>query len=86
MSTLPIHLPDDLRAFVEAKAAEHGYSSPSAFVTSLVEAERVKSVARDVDALLLEAIDGPFEDWTESDLDDIRKTGRALIEQRKGRR
>jgi hypothetical protein len=86
MSTLPLHLPDDLKAYVEAQAAERGYGSPSEFVTSVLEAERAKNVARDVDALLLEAVDGPFEDWTETDLDDIRRAGRALIERRKGQR
>jgi hypothetical protein len=83
MSTVPIQLPDDLRAYVEAQAAERGYDSLSEYVTSVLEAQRAKSVARDVDALLLEAVDGPFEDWTETDLDDIRRTGRAIIERRK---
>jgi Arc/MetJ-type ribon-helix-helix transcriptional regulator len=68
---------------VEEQVAQGGYGSASEFVTSLLEAERAKNVGAEIEALLLEAVDGPFEDWTDTDMDDIRRVGRALIERRK---
>ncbi len=34
--------------------------------------------------MLLETVDGPFTEWTDQTLEDIRRQGMALIEHRRG--
>ena len=85
MSTIGIQLPDALKAFVDQQVAKGEYRDASEFVQSLLEAEVRRRIGREVEQALLEAADGPFADWTEEDVEDIRRTGRRLVEERKGR-
>jgi antitoxin ParD1/3/4 len=82
MATLDLNLPEALRAFVEEQVARRGYKDASAFLQSLLEAERYRQVGREVEQSLLEAADGPFTDWTDDDVEDIRRAGKRLIEKR----
>ena len=84
MKTIDITLPDDLQAFAQSEAARRGFKDPSAFVQSLLEAEKHRQTRQELEALLLEAADGPFTEWTDQDVDEIRHEGRRLIERRKG--
>jgi antitoxin ParD1/3/4 len=79
MKTIDITLPDDLNAFAQAEAVRRGFNDPSAFVQSLLEAEKHRQLRQDLESLLLEAADGPFSEWTHRDVDDIRHEGRRLI-------
>jgi hypothetical protein len=83
MKSIDVNLPDELQAFVTAESARRGFKDPSGFVQALVEAERHRQLRQDIEALLLEAVDGPFSPWTDQDLEDIRRQGRQLIERRK---
>ena len=83
MSTIDVTLPESLKAFVDQQVALRGHRDVSEFLQSLLEAERRRQLGRDVEQMLLEAADGPFADWTEQDVEDIRRTGQRLIEQRK---
>jgi hypothetical protein len=78
-----VHVPDELEPFVASQAAERGHKSASDFIISLIEAERHRISDSQIDALLDEAIDGPFSDWTDTDVEDIRRVGTRLIEMRK---
>jgi antitoxin ParD1/3/4 len=62
MSTITIELPDALKAFIDERVAEGGYRDASEFVQSLLEAELLRRVGREVDELLLEAGDDVFRD------------------------
>ncbi len=73
MSTIHISLPDTLKAFLDEQVASGKYPDASAFVQSLLEAEVQRGIGREIEQLLLEAVDGPFDDWTEQDLEDIRR-------------
>jgi Arc/MetJ-type ribon-helix-helix transcriptional regulator len=83
MKTIDITLPDDLQAFAQSEAARRGFKDSSAFMQSLLEAEKHRQIRQELEALLLNAADGPFSEWTDHDLDDIRRQGRRLIERRK---
>jgi antitoxin ParD1/3/4 len=82
MTTLDVNLPDALKTFVDEQVARRGYKDASAFLESLLEAERLRQVAREVEHALLETTDGPFSEWTDEDVEDIRRAGRRLIEKR----
>ena len=82
MTTLDVNLPDTLKAFVEEQVARRGYKDASAFVQSVLEAERQRQVGREVEQALLESADGPFTDWTDDDVEDIRRAGKRLVEKR----
>ena len=85
MSTLQIELPEGLRTYVEAKVAESGYRSASEFLQALIEADRQRRSRERVERELLEAVDGPFEEWTEKDIEDIERVGTRIIERRKAK-
>jgi Arc/MetJ-type ribon-helix-helix transcriptional regulator len=82
MSTIDLQLPDELGTFVRVEAARRGFPNPSEFVQALLEAERHRQVRVDIEASLLDAVDGPFSEWTEDDLEEIRTTGRRMIGRR----
>jgi len=84
MSRFDLKLPDVLKAFVDEQVACRGYKDASAFVQSLLEAERHRQVVREVEQALLETTGGDFADWTENDVEDIRRAGRRLIARRSG--
>ena len=85
MSTIDVTLPDALKSFVDEQVARRGYRDASEFLQSLLEAERRRQIGGEVEALLHEVVDGPFEDWTEADVEDIHRAGRRVIEKRTGR-
>lgn len=62
MATMNISLPDSLKAFVEQKVAEGGYSTSSEYVRELIRKEQDRSTLR---RLLLEGASSPPD--TEAD-------------------
>jgi Arc/MetJ-type ribon-helix-helix transcriptional regulator len=79
MSTIRINLPDALMAFVDEQVAKAGYRNASEFRQSLLEAEVQRGIGREIEQLLLETVNGPFADWTEQDVEDIRRGGVKAI-------
>jgi hypothetical protein len=43
-----------------------------------------RKLSSELEASLLEVVDGPFSEWTDADVEDIRREGKATIGQRKG--
>ena len=82
MSSIDIHLSNELNSYLKVEAARRGFRDPSEFVQSLLEAEQHRQHRAEIEAMLLDAVDGPFSDWTEGDVEDIRRDGRQLIERR----
>ena len=56
MGTMNISLPDSLKAFVEERVAEGGYSTSSEYVRELIRKEQDRSTLR---ALLLDGASSP---------------------------
>ena len=85
MSSININLPEALQAYLKEQLARRGYKDESEFVQNLLEQDRHRQVKQDVEAMLLETTGGPFEDWTDADVEDIRTAGRRIIERRRAR-
>ncbi len=83
MSVIDISLPEKLQKFVQEQIAHRGYRDAAEYLKALIEADQHRQLDSEVEALLLEAIEGPFTDWNEKDIDDIRRIGTAMIDRRK---
>ena len=57
MSTLNISLPESMRAYIEEKVAEGGYSTASEYIRELVRADQKRAAQDKLEALLLEGLD-----------------------------
>jgi Arc/MetJ-type ribon-helix-helix transcriptional regulator len=83
MSAIDISLPEALQKYVQEQVAHRGFSDAGEYLRSLIEADQHRQLDSEVEAMLLQAVDGPFTDWNERDLDDIRRVGSAIIDRRK---
>lgn len=82
---MTISVPDSAKAFIEEQAAKAGYATASDYVVSLVERERNRTLRQDVEAKLAEAVVAPSSPMTKGDWEDVRREGRRIIGERKGR-
>ena len=82
MTTINIHLSDELQSYLQQEAVRRGYKDASEFVQSLLEAERLRDIRKELEDSLLEAIEGPFTPLTDADFDDIVREGTKIIEKR----
>lgn len=57
METMNIALPEAMKAFVQERVSEGGYSSASEYVRELIRADQKRRVEERIDALLLEGLD-----------------------------
>ena len=85
MSTISIRLSDDLKSYLDAEIERRGYRDASELVQSLLDAEKHRVLQKEIEDMLLETADGPFTDWTDDDVEDIRRAGTRIIERRKAR-
>jgi Arc/MetJ-type ribon-helix-helix transcriptional regulator len=85
VSTINFNLPDALNTYLTEQAARRGYANASEFVQNLIENDRHRQVKTEIETMLMESIDGPFSEWSTQDGQDIRDTGRRLIERRRAR-
>ena len=83
--TLKVELPDELSRYVEEQAAKRGYRDVSEYLAAVLEAEQQRELGNEIEDMLLEAVDGPFAEWNDRDVEDIRRAGRRIIERRKSR-
>jgi Arc/MetJ-type ribon-helix-helix transcriptional regulator len=86
MSTIAIQLPRKLKPYLDEETNRRGYKRVSEFVEALVEAERHRDIRAELEQMLLEAVEGPFEEWTDKDVEDIRRVGTALIKRQRKQR
>ena len=57
MSTLNISLPESMRAYIDEKVAEGGYSTASEYVRELVRADQKRAAQERLEGLLLEGLE-----------------------------
>lgn len=62
-----ISLPHRLKAWIEGQVAEGRYSSASEYVRDLIRADEKAKAQANLEALLLEGLDGEETEWTEAD-------------------
>jgi hypothetical protein len=80
MATLTLHIPENLKALAEARAAEAGFSNVGDFVAQLIVGEAagapegltVRSDAQ-LEKLLASRMDGPFVQMEAADFKQMRK-------------
>jgi antitoxin ParD1/3/4 len=81
MATMNISLPDSMRAFVEERVTEGGYSTASEYLRELIRADLKRRAEERLEALLLEALDSPSREMTPEDWEEIRRQCRERIQQ-----
>ena len=64
MTTIKISLPEEAKAFIEAEVAQEGYASTSEYVLALVHEARKRKAKRELEAKLLEGLEGEMTDLT----------------------
>ncbi len=82
METMNISLPDPLKQFVDKRLSEGRHSSVSEYVRELIRADERKWAQDQLEAWLMEGMEGPSTPMTKEDWADIRKRGKARYEAR----
>jgi antitoxin ParD1/3/4 len=72
MTTMNISLPDEMRAFIEAQIAQEGFASASEYLRSLVRDAQKRKVRLELEAKILEGLQGPSVEMTREDWESIR--------------
>jgi antitoxin ParD1/3/4 len=86
METMNIALPESMKAFVQQRVAEGGYSSVSEYVRDLIRADQKRRHEERIDQLLLEGLQSgePIE-VTPDYWEEKRRQLAARLDQVKGR-
>lgn len=73
MTTMNISLPDEMKAFVEAQMAAEGYASASEYLRNLIRDDQKRRAKQELEAKLLEGLQGPAVEMTREDWESIRR-------------
>lgn len=73
MTTMNISLPEEMKAFVDAQIAREGYASASEYLRALIRDAQRRQARQDLEAKLLEGLEGPAVEMTRQDWDSIRR-------------
>jgi antitoxin ParD1/3/4 len=68
-----ISLPDEMKAFVEAQMAHEGYASASEYLRSLIREAQKRRAKQELEAKLLEGLQGPAVAMTRNEWDSIER-------------
>lgn len=86
MQSMNISLPDPLKQFVDGQLATGRYSSASEYVRELIRADEKRKAEEQLEALLLEGLQGAETELTATEWSDIRKEALARVAARKAKR
>jgi antitoxin ParD1/3/4 len=73
MTTMNISLPDEMKAFIEAQLARDGYASASEYLRALIRDAQKRQAKQELEAKLLEGLQGPATEMTPEDWEDMRR-------------
>ena len=73
MTTMNISVPDEMKAFVEAQMAQEGYASASEYLRALIRDAQKRRAKQELEAKLLEGLQGPAVPMTREDWDSMRR-------------
>ena len=73
MTTMNISLPKEMKAFIEAQMATEGYASVSEYLRALIREAQKRQAKRELEAKLLEGLQGPAVEMTREDWDSIEQ-------------
>jgi antitoxin ParD1/3/4 len=79
MTTMNISLPEEMKAFVESEMAREGFASASEYLRSLIREAQKQRARQELEARLLEGLQGPVVEMTAEDWDSMEREalGRA---------
>ena len=83
MQSMNISLPDPLKQFVDGQISTGRYSSASEYVRELIRADEKRKAEEQLEAKLLEGLNGTESELTPADWRAIRKEALAKLEARK---
>lgn len=73
MTTMNISLPEEMKAFIEARMGQEGYASASEYLRALIRDAQKRQARQELDAKLLEGLQGPAVEMTREDWESIRR-------------
>ncbi len=73
MTTMNISVPDEMKAFVEAQMTQEGYASASEYLRALIRDAQKRRAKQELEAKLLEGLQGPVSEMTRDDWNSIRR-------------
>ena len=73
MTTMNISLPDEMKAFVEARMAQEGYASASEYLRALIREAQKRLAKQELDGKLLEGLQSPASEMTNTDWSALRE-------------
>ena len=76
MTTMNISLPDEMKVFVETKIAQEGYGSASEYLRALIRDAQKRRAKQELEAKLLEGLQGPAVEMTRKEWDSIEREAR----------
>ena len=86
MQSMNISLPEPLKQFVDGQIAQGRYSSASEYVRELIRDDEKRKAQEQLEALLLEGLQGEAQAMTAEDWTAIRKDALARLKARKAGR
>jgi antitoxin ParD1/3/4 len=86
MESMNISLPEPLKQFVDGQISTGRYSSASEYVRELIRADEKRKAEDQLEALLLEGLQGEETPMTREDWQAIRQEALAQVKARKSRR
>jgi antitoxin ParD1/3/4 len=73
MATMNVSLPDEMKAFVEAQATKEGFGTTSEYLRSVIRDVQKRQAKQELEAKLLEGLQGPAVPMTREDWDSIKR-------------
>jgi antitoxin ParD1/3/4 len=86
MQSMNISLPDPMKQFVDGQVAQGRYSSASEYMRELIRADEKRKAEDQLEALLLEGLNGADSEMTPVDWNALRQEAIARLEARKMKR
>jgi antitoxin ParD1/3/4 len=79
MQSMNISLPEPMKDFVDGQVAKGRYSSASEYVRELIRADEKRKAEEQLEALLLEGLQGEEAAMTHADWHEIREEALARV-------
>ncbi len=73
MATMNISLPDPMKEFIETQTSKEGFGSVSEYLRSIIREVQKRQAKQELEAKLLESLQGPSVVMTREDWDSIER-------------
>jgi antitoxin ParD1/3/4 len=73
MATMNISLPDPMKEFIETQTSKEGFGSVSEYLRSIIREVQKRQAKQELEAKLLEGLQGPSVVMTREDWDSIER-------------